>query len=280
MNDLNFLFITKDVRVASICEASGVSRIMVDLEIEGKDVRQAGRNTLISDHKISDVVNLRGVINQSELWVRINPISSNSKKEIDDVISAGADALMLPMADDTLTVSEFSKLVDGRAKRILLLETIPALVRASEICTRELVDEVHIGLNDMHIDGRLTFMFELMSSYILDSLSTLLKKRGIPFGIGGVAPISQNNLLSSTLIISQHARLGSTQVIMSRAFRQIFNGDDDEVKTNLSNEIFALRQEYRSSLYESDVKVAQDYQNFKEGIENIVAKMVENQCQS
>lgn len=273
MNDLNLLFITKDIKLASICETSGVNYIMVDLEIEGKEARQAGKNTLISDHKIADVVNLRTVINKSELWVRINPISSNSKKEIDDVISAGADALMLPMADDASTVSKFSNLVNGRAKRILLLETIPALVRASDICTRELVDGVHIGLNDMHIDGRLDFMFELMSSYILDSLSNLLKKRGIPFGIGGVAPISQKNLLSSSLIVSQHARLGSTQVIMSRAFRQLFKGDDDEVKANLSNEIFTLRQEYRRSLCKTDIEVAHDYQNFKEGINNIILKM-------
>lgn len=276
MNDLNLLFITKDIKLASICETSGVNYIMVDLEIEGKEARQAGKNTLISDHKIADVVNLRTVINKSELWVRINPISSNSKKEIDDVISAGADALMLPMADDASTVSKFSNLVNGRAKRILLLETIPALVRASDICTRELVDGVHIGLNDMHIDGRLDFMFELMSSYILDSLSNLLKKRGIPFGIGGVAPISQKSLLSSRLIISQHARLGSNQVIMSRAFSQIFRGGDKEVEAALSNEIIALKQEYRSSLYEPEIKVAKNYQDFKEGIDNIVANMEKN----
>lgn len=276
MDDLNLIYITKDIRIASICEASGVNRIMVDLEKEGKKERQAGRNTLISDHNLADVVNLRGVINQSKLWVRINPISSNSKKEIDDVISAGADALMLPMADDVLTVSVFSKLVDGRARRILLLETIPALIRAAEICTRDFVDEVHIGLNDMHIDGRLNFMFELMSSYILDSLSTLLKDRGIPFGIGGVAPISQKSLLSSRLIISQHARLGSNQVIMSRAFNQIFRGGDKEVEAALSNEIIALKQEYRSSLYEPEIKVAKNYQDFKEGIDNIVANMEKN----
>lgn len=267
MSDLNFLFITNDEATASICEASGVGRVMVDLEIEGKKERQIGRNTLISDHCLQDVVKLRRVLSESELWVRINPLSERSPEEIEAVIAAGADAIMLPMADYLTDVLTFSKLIDGRVKRVLLLETVPALIRASDLCTPSYVDEVHVGLNDMHIDGRLDFMFELMASHIMESLCSLLSARGIPFGIGGVAPISQKQLLPAHLILTQHARLNSTQVILSRAFREILEKSD--ALYLLKSEILRLQYTYSEAVGASDEEKLSSYREFKECVEEV-----------
>ena len=261
MTDINLIFITNNPKLAKLCESAGVDRIMVDLEREGKADRQLGLDTLISDHSVDDIVKIRKTVTKSDLLVRINRLSGSTPNEIEAVLSAGADSIMLPMADDYATVLNFSNLVAGRAKKVLLLETIPALIRASEICKKDLIDEVHIGLNDLHIDSRLNFMFELMASYIMDSICALLKSRDIPFGIGGVAPISQQNKLQADLIISQHARLGSTQVIMSRGFKKILC--DSNATEAIKAEVLALKNTYKDSLRFSEAEVDIKLSEFK-----------------
>lgn len=260
MSGIELISITNDPNIALICEQSGVGIVMVDLETEGKEERQAGRDTLISYHSLDDIYSIKKIIGQSSLLVRINPLSARTPCEVDAVLSSGADAIMLPMADDYRTVSEFSDIVSGRAKKVLLLETIPALIRASQLCRKDVVDEVHIGLNDMHIDARLNFMFELMTSHVLESLCSLLKDRGIPFGIGGVAPISQVNKLPAELIIAQHARLGSNRVIMSRGFKEILS--ESNPLESMAAEVSSLKNEYSRALRFSEMEIKQKTAQF------------------
>ena len=268
MNALNLIYITNDPDIAKICVLSGVDRIMVDLEKEGKAERQFGLDTLISNHSVSDIERIRAAAEEIELLVRINPLSDRTPFEVDEALSRGADSIMLPMADDYATVCDFSNIVRGRAKKVLLLETIPAMIRASEICQKDLVDEVHIGLNDMHIDSRLNFMFELMASHVMDSLCALLQRRAIPFGIGGIAPISQVNKLQANLIITQHARLGSNQVIMSRGFNEILcKADSMDV---MKNEVKALKLAFDKSLKLSTSEVDKKLFEFKNCISEIL----------
>ena len=54
-------------------------------------------NTQKSMHVPEDISRLKNVLTKSEILVRINPLYSESKKEIDDVIRRGADIIMLPM---------------------------------------------------------------------------------------------------------------------------------------------------------------------------------------
>ena len=58
--------------------------------------------------------------------------------------------------------SEF--IVNKRVKTCLLLETSQALCRLDDILTLEGIDEIHIGLNDLHLSMGLDFMFELLLS--------------------------------------------------------------------------------------------------------------------
>lgn len=202
-----------------IYQSCGVDRIFIDLEILNKQERQGGLDTVISNHTIDDVISARQVVKTSELLVRVNPINSGSAAEIEGIISAGADIIMLPMFKRKDEVEEFINIVDGRVKTSLLLETAQALSRLDDILTVDGIDEIHIGLNDLHLSLGLDFMFELMSGTLLEYVTGKIKMRGIPFGIGGVSTIG-NGKLDASIIIKEHVRLGSTRVILSRDFKK------------------------------------------------------------
>ena len=88
---------------------------------------------------------------------------------------------------------------------------------------------MHVGLNDLHAEMRLAFMFESLAFGMMDHVAERLLDCGVPFGIGGVAPEGAGPL-SARLILSEHARLGSTACILSRGFlRRALEGQDSLV---------------------------------------------------
>jgi len=214
---MDYIFITNDVDTARYAQSCGVDRIMVDLEITGKNERQGHLNTVISNHSLKDVANVRNVLNKSKLLVRVNPIHDNSKDEINEVIRLGADIVMLPMFTTPKEVVEFISHIDGRVTVNLLLETPQALVRINEILSISGINEIHVGLNDLHLGTGLEFMFELLSGGIVEYLSDKINAAGIKFGFGGIARLGQG-MLDSSLILSEHYRLNSKMVILSRDF--------------------------------------------------------------
>jgi hypothetical protein len=215
---MELVVITNDVQRAIYAQKCGVDRIMVDLEKIGKAERQAHRNTLISDHAIADVAALRAVLGKSRLVVRVNPLHGGSKSEIDQAIEFGADVLMLPMFSSAAAVQAFVDIVGGRAKVNLLLETPQAMVRIDDILAVQGIDEIQIGLNDLHLALKLDFMFELLSGGLIDYLAEKISSKGILFGFGGVARLG-HGLLDASLVLSEHWRLGSQIVILSRDFQ-------------------------------------------------------------
>ena len=94
---LKFMYITNDVNVALIAEKYGVDRIWIDLETLGKEERQKNMDSVKSNHSIEDIKKIAPLLTKSEMLVRINPINVNSENEINTVIDAGADIIMLPM---------------------------------------------------------------------------------------------------------------------------------------------------------------------------------------
>lgn len=237
---MDWIFITNDPIKASIAEAAGVGRIMVDLELLDKERRQGHLDTAISRHSLDDVRRIRGVLTKSSLMVRVNPVHEGSAAEVEQCVQQGADIIMLPMFTNRSEVCRFIDMVQGRARVCLLLETPQALVRADEILETGGIDEVHIGLNDLHIGLGLTFMFELLAHGVVERLAQQVLSRGIKFGFGGVARLEQGEL-SPRLILSEHVRLGSTQVILSRAFHRQFDADPGASEARFRQDVNGLR---------------------------------------
>lgn len=214
---LKLMYITNNPQVALIAEKYGVDRIWIDLETLGKEERQKNMDTVKSSHTIEDISQIKPILSSAELLVRVNPWNAESPREIEDVISAGADMIMLPMWEDPETVRKFVEQVDGRTKTTLLLETREAVECIDSVLEGPSFDEIHIGLNDLHLSYGLDFMFELLANGTVEMLCNKFKKKGIPYGFGGIAKIG-DGLLPAEKIIMEHYRLGSTRAILSRTF--------------------------------------------------------------
>lgn len=216
---MKLMYITNDTEVAKTVQSAGVDRIFVDLEIMGKIQRQGHLDTVISHHHMSDVSKIRKVVNSAELLVRLNPLHDGTNKEVDQAIENGADILMLPMFREAWEIATFIELVDNRVRVSLLLETYEALLNIDEILEVVGIDEIHIGLNDLHLSMGRTFMFELLSDGTVEYVSKKIINQGIEFGFGGIAKIGQG-ILPAEMIIAEHFRLGSNMAILSRAFHE------------------------------------------------------------
>lgn len=220
---LKLMYITNDPEIAQIIELAGVDRIFVDMEYIGKSDRQGGMDTVQSHHTVQDVVNIRKVLTKAELLVRVNPIHEatadyvSSTQEIEAVIAAGADVVMLPYFKTAEEVQKFIQLVNGRAKTMALLETPEAVEIVDEILELKGLDEIYIGLNDLSLGYKKKFMFELLADGTVERLCNRFHRSGISYGFGGVATPGTGTLPAER-IIREHYRLGSTCVILSRSF--------------------------------------------------------------
>lgn len=214
---LTLMYITNDPTVAQLAEKNGVQRVWIDLETLGKEERQKNLNTVKSHHCIHDIEVISNVLTTSELLVRVNPINPGSEDEINQVIAAGADMIMLPMWKSVEDVKQFLGFVNGRVKTTLLLETKEAVECLEQVLELGGFDEIHIGLNDLHLSYGLTFMFEPLANGTVESLCKKIAATGIPFGFGGIARIGEGTL-PAEWIVKEHYRLGSTRAILSRSF--------------------------------------------------------------
>lgn len=220
---LTLMYITNNEIIADIAQRAGVDRIWVDMEYIGKEERQAGMNTVKSHHTIEDILRLRPIVKTSQLMVRVNPLHEatkdycSSQEEIENTIRAGAEVIMLPMFKTRADAEQFVSMVDGRAKVQLLVETAEAAANIEEICKAQGVDEIHIGLNDLHLAYGQKFMFQLLADGTVEKLSKTIKAHGIKYGFGGIARVGYGTL-PAEFIMAEHYRLGSTAAILSRGF--------------------------------------------------------------
>ena len=214
---LTLMYITNKPDVALIAEKYGVQRIWIDLETLGKEERQKGMNTVKSQHTMEDIRVIKPLLTTSKLLVRVNPWNENSFHEINDVISEGADMVMLPMWKSVSEVTSFLNAVNGRCKTTLLLETKEAAECLDEVLENGGMDEIHIGLNDLHLSYGMTFMFELLADGTVERLTKKIAAKGIPYGFGGIARLGGGDLPAEKVII-EHYRIGSTRAILSRSF--------------------------------------------------------------
>ncbi len=271
---LNLIYITNQPKIAKIAERAGVDWIFVDMEWIGKNKRQGGLDTVQNHHTFEDIKKIKSAISSAKVLVRVNPIHEelndypSSEKEIKKTIKAGADIIMLPFFKTPEEVSRFIKYVDGKARTLLLVETKEAVENIDEILSFTGIDEIYIGLNDLHLSYNLDFMFQLLENGTVDMLAKKFKAKGIPFGFGGIAKIG-GGLLPAEHIIAEHFRLGSTRGILSRSFC-------DCNKLNDLNNIATIFENGVSDIRVLEENLSTQNDNFFEKNRWFVKKSVQN----
>lgn len=276
---LKLIYITNNPAVGLIAEKNGVDYIMIDLETLGKEERQKNMNSVKSHHSVSDIEAVSNTLTKSSVLVRVNPINPDSKSEIEKVISAGADMIMLPMWKSDAEVKEFLRIVNHRVKTTLLLETKEAVECIDEVLTMGGFDEIHIGLNDLHLSYGMTFMFELLANGTVEALCDKFRKAGIPYGFGGIARIGEG-MLPAEKIIMEHYRLGSTRAILSRSFCNAEEiRDIREIESIFSENMTRLRNYENLLGQKTNDEYRQNTESVKECVAQIVEKIKEKKAQ-
>lgn len=266
---LTLMYITNNIKVAEIAEETGVDRIFIDLETLGKEERQPNMNTVKSTHKIDDVGKIKQSLHKAELLVRVNKINPTSFREIEEVIEQGADIVMLPYFKTLEEIEIFLNIVSGRVKTNLLVETPEAVEVLDKILLVPGIDEIHIGLNDLHLGYHKKFMFELLADGLVEEMCAKMKRKGIRYGFGGIASIGKG-LLPAEYIIKEHYRLGSNNVILSRSFCDMNLVSD----LNDVNQIF-VKGINELRLFEKEVEKQWEYfEKNQKDIKNIVDNIV------
>ena len=269
---LKFMYITNDVNVALIAEKYGVDRIWIDLETLGKEERQKNMDSVKSNHSIEDIKKIAPLLTKSEMLVRINPINVNSENEINTVIDAGADIIMLPMWKSVDDVNTFLSIVDGRVKTTLLLETkeaVECLDKILELCH---MDEIHIGLNDLHLSYNLSFMFELLSNGTVEKLCKKIAAKGIPYGFGGIAKLGEG-ILPAERIIMEHFKYGSTRAILSRSFCNYKKINDIKKDEYIFSSNMKILKNFEKSL---EYKTEEEFINNSNEVQRLVEQIVKH----
>lgn len=274
---IRLMYITNNPQIAKIAEDTGVDRIFVDMEYIGKEERQAGLDSVKSHHTISDIKAVRKVLSKSELVVRVNPIHEatssygDSYEEISAAIDAGADVLMLPMYKSVAEVEKFLRIVDGRAKTQLLIETPEAQQITSKIIKIPEVDEIHIGLNDLHLAYKKKFMFELLADGTVDEICKILGSSDKKYGFGGIARIGYG-LLPAEYVIREHYRLGSTCAILSRAFCNANKMNNIvEIEQLFAEEMVRIRKAEEEAANMTNQELLDNHRIVKQIVSEIVA---------
>lgn len=254
----NYMYITNSIEEALIAEGAGVQRIFIDLEMLGKVERQGHLDTVISRHTFSDIKDVSSVLKKSSTLVRLNPLYKGSYDEVQRAVDSGADIIMQPMCRTVEDVDNFSSFIPEGVKFMPLIETIGALNCLDEISRLSSVDELHIGLNDLHLDLGLKFMFEPMASGLIAEKIVSLDK---PYGIGGVAKVG-TGAVPGELVMAAHVYLGSSGVILSRSFKE--NVDNFE----------CFKNEFEQLSHARGIALASDASVRKERFEDFVESVV------
>jgi hypothetical protein len=220
------------------------------------------------------------VLKETELLVRVNPIHeagenwSSSEDEINAVVEAGADIIMLPMAKTADDIKKFVNYVGGRTKTMLLLETAEAKENIKEMLDVGGLDYVHIGLNDLHLSYGMKFMFQLLTDGTVEELCKIIDGYGIPYGFGGIARLGYG-MLPAEHVIAEHYRLGSSMAILSRSFCDIHKTSDmTEVKKLFLQEMAKIR-EYEDELLKKDDSFFKENQEETTRLVNIISDKIQ-----
>ncbi len=216
---MELIVVTNRPDLARWAEAAGVERVLIDLEHRGKEERQRGRGTFVSSHTLDDAAALADCLERTVVEVRLDAWYDRSPAQVDDVLTAGAGVVMLPMTESVEAVHRLVETVAGRARVALLVETMPGLAVLDDLVDVPGVAEVHIGLTDLMLSRGGHLPFEPLADRSLAEPARTVRVAGLGFGVGGVsAPRTRGLPIEADVVLGAVVELGATMGWLGRSF--------------------------------------------------------------
>lgn len=211
--DFDLFVFHRDIKTDASCVNSGCRGVVVDLEVKGKQARQANFDTQINKHSAKDIEYLKA--KSIYTLCRINAIDSESEEEIEQVIAAGADEILVPMVRTRWEIEQIFRQVKERTAVGLMVETTEALQLAPVINDHN-VQRVFVGLNDLHITQGKPTLFHVLADGTVDKLRQQI--RYAAFGFGGLTLPGQGDPLPVDYFFHELARLDCQFTFLRRSF--------------------------------------------------------------
>ena len=192
----------------------GLDAVVVDLERRGKPARQRGVDTDISVNGVDDVRRVRATTDLP-LVCRIDGRGPHRCAQVDAVLEAGVDEILIPMVRRPDEVTEVMAQVGTSAGVGIMVETTDAVDRAAELAALPL-SRVYVGLNDLWIDRRGRHRFDPFVDGTIDTLAG--RFASTPFGVAGLTHPDLGDPLPCRHLINELARIGCDYTFLRRSF--------------------------------------------------------------
>lgn len=225
--------------------------LVVDLEKKDKFLRQKLYDTQITEHSIAD---LRYVKQATDLPVicRINRQQLLNKAEIEEVLEAGADEILLPMVKHVDEVGRVIDFVGGQAKTDIMIETTDAIRQARELDSLP-IHRCYVGLNDLAIELGKSNIFTPLIDGTIDQLRNNLSKA---FGVAGLTHADYGKPIPCRILIQKMAQLNCSFGILRRSFyRDLEKSDPETIYSSILN---AYKSTPKAGLMEEEIQLIQE----------------------
>lgn len=219
-----FLFST-DPQVIRTADIAGAHGFIVDMENKGKQTRQSGFDTQINLNTLEDLKTVRTCTDRKVIC-RVNGFGDHTPTEVEQVVGAGADEILLPMVCKPGEVLRTLDLIHDRCKLGILIETVDAVNSAAALGSLPL-SRVYIGLNDLAIDRKIRCIFTSVADGTLEIIRPLVLQS---FGFGGLTLPEKGYPIPCRLLAAEIARLRCDFTFLRRSFFRDIAGHEMKVE--------------------------------------------------
>lgn len=213
---LDLILFENDPELARVHLEAGVRSFMIDLEVLGKDLRQLGFDTEIRPGTL-DALSAISSIDGATTWCRVNRFGEHTGEEIEAVIEAGADVILLPMAESMAEVDAYVGLVGQRCRAAVMIET-QVLAEVSPDLRELPLNYAFFGLNDFAISRGGGSIFNALADGSVERVRKALPDIG--FGVGGLTDIRRGSPIPSARLLEEMERLQCDFTFLRRSFRR------------------------------------------------------------
>ena len=202
------------------CISGGAAGIVIDLESKGKWERQNGHDTEINFHSTQDIRDLKSA-GSAYVICRCNAINSNSEIELNEIIAAGADEILIPMIS-TLDEVDFAKnIISNRCDISLMIET-PQAIELLDALDNQSFKRFFVGLNDLRIARQEPSIFHPVQQGILNTIRSKVKHTSL--GFGGLTLPGHGHPIPVELFMEEMHRLSIDFTFLRRSFYRDMEG--------------------------------------------------------